>query len=48
MTVENGKIVEATVDELFEYFLKRGYDDIMSFQCYVNLLKKAGAKIADK
>lgn len=34
MTIKNGKIVKATENELFGYYLSRGLDDIMSFTDY--------------
>ena len=48
MKIENGKIVEATENELFEYYLNRGYDDVMSFSDFLWSMRKAGVKIADK
>lgn len=49
MKIENGKIVEATENELFEYYLARGYDDIMMFSDFLWSIRKAGVKIiADK
>ena len=46
MKVENGKIVEATESELFDYYLTRGWNDIMSFPDYLEKMKNAGVKIA--
>ena len=34
MKVENGKIAECTEEELFDYYISRGFDDIMSFTEY--------------
>ena len=34
MTVKGGKIIQATESELYEFYLKRGYDDLMSFTEY--------------
>lgn len=31
MKIVDGKIVEATEKELFDYWLKREFDDVMSF-----------------
>lgn len=42
MKMENGKIIEITEDELFSLYLKRGFDDIMSFPDYVEKFKAAG------
>jgi hypothetical protein len=35
MRIVDGKIIEATEDELFSYWLSRGYDDIMSFPQFI-------------
>ena len=49
MKIENDRIVEATENELFEYFLAREYDDIMTFHEFLYALRKAGVRIiADK
>ena len=48
MKVENNKIIEATEDELFNIYLEKGYDDFMTFTDYVNQMKRAGVKVADK
>ena len=48
MTVKNGKIVKATEDELFKYYLKRGFDDIMSFTEYRNRCIELGTQIIDE
>ena len=49
MKIENDKIVEATENELFEYYLDRGYDDVMMFSDFLCSMRKAGVKIiADK
>lgn len=48
MTVKNGKIVKATEGELFEYYLKRGFDDIMSFTDYINRCIELGTQIIDE
>lgn len=45
MKVENGKIVEATESELFDYYLTRGWDDIMSFPDYLEKMKSAGVEV---
>ena len=41
MKIENGKIVEATENELFDLYLKRGMDDIMDFNEYKRQMNKA-------
>ena len=41
MTVENGKIVKITENELFDLYLNRGMDDVMSFPDYKERFEKA-------
>lgn len=48
MKVENNKIIEATEDELFDYYLKHDIDSCFAFQEYLIAMKRAGVKIADK
>ena len=45
MKAENGKIIEATEEELFEVYLKRGYDDLFSFDFYIQRCKELGTSI---
>ena len=45
MIVENGKIVIATEEELFEHYLKAGFDDLMSFPDYKSKCIKFGTKV---
>lgn len=45
MKVENSKIIEATKEELFEVYLKRGYDDLFSFDFYIQRRKELGTNI---
>ena len=45
MKIENNKIVEITETELFSLYLKRGYDDIMSFTDYKEQFKRLGCKV---
>ena len=47
MKLENGKIVEATENELFAYWLSRGYDDIIDFGTYKFICEKNGTKIIE-
>lgn len=47
MKVENDKIVEATEDELFDYYLTRGWDDVMSFPDYLEKMKSAGVRVVE-
>lgn len=48
MKIENDKIVEATEDELFDYYLTHDIDSCYAFQEYLTAMRKAGVKIADK
>ena len=48
MTVKNGKIVEATENEMFAYYLKQGWDDIFPFPEYLEKCKEHGTKIIDE
>lgn len=45
MTVENGKIVKITENELFDIYLNRGMDDVMSFPDYKERFEKAGCVV---
>ena len=45
MKVENGKIIEITEDELYDLWLKREMDDIMSFTDYMRRFKDVGVII---
>lgn len=47
MKVVNNKIVEATENELFDVYLKRGFDEIMSFPDYVAACKSRGTKVKE-
>ena len=48
MIIKNGKIAEATEAELFECYLNRGYDDIMSFLDYKTQCIRLGTKIIEE
>lgn len=48
MTITQGKITEATEAELFEYYLKTGYDDILPFDEYANKCIHQGTKITER
>ena len=48
MKIENGKIVQATEDELFGVYLARGFDEIMSFVEYKERCEAAGTKVIEK
>ena len=45
MKIEDGKIVEATENELFDYYLTRCWDDIMSFPEFLERMKRSGCKV---
>ena len=45
MKVKNGKIVQATEEELFGYYLKQGFDDIMSFTDYKKRCVELGTEL---
>ena len=46
MTIKNNKIVEATEDELFSYWLKQ-YSTIMDFTTYKRKMISLGVKIIE-
>lgn len=48
MKIENGKIVEATVSELYDYYLTREWYEVYSFPHYKRLCKELGMKIVDE
>ena len=48
MKIIINKIVEATEDELFDLYLKRGMDDIMDFNEYTRKMEQAGCVVTDK
>ncbi len=48
MLIKGHKIIEATEQELFEYYLQRGFDDIMDFQSYLRQMRKCGVKITEE
>ena len=45
--IDNGKIVEATENELYKVYLDRGMDDIASFTEYKVMMQGAGCKIVN-
>ena len=45
MKIENGKIVEATDNELLDLYLRRGIDEIMSFGEYKRQICEAGCVV---
>ena len=48
MKVSYGKIVEATEDELFAYWLKAEFCEIMSFREYKQRCVDLGTKVIDE
>ena len=44
----DGKIAEATRDEMFDYYLSREFDDVMSFAEFLRRCEENGTKITDK
>lgn len=48
MLVKGHKIIEASEQELFELYLKRGLDDIMDFPSYLRELRRLGVKIIEE
>ena len=48
MITENGKIIEATENELFAVYLKRDMDLIMDFPTYMEKMKKEGCTVVEE
>lgn len=48
MKIENGKIVEATESELYDYYLTREWFELYSFPDYKRLCKELGATIVEE
>lgn len=48
MKIVDEKIAEATCDEMFEYYLSRNFDDVMSFPEFLRRCEENGTKITDK
>lgn len=48
MTIKNGKIAKATEDELFDVYLEREFDDIMSFPDYKQRCVELGTEIVEE
>lgn len=44
MKIENGKIIEATEKELYDYWLER-FEEIMSFTDYLYCVQANGTKV---
>lgn len=47
MEIKNGKIVEATDIELYEYWITSGWSYIYSYTDYKNKVKELGTKVIE-
>lgn len=45
MKIKDNKIMAATEQELFDYWVNRGFDEIYSFPEYLEKMKEHGVKI---
>lgn len=45
MKTENGKIIEATRDELYHMWITGDWDEFMPFEEYIYHMEKAGVRI---
>ena len=48
MKIQNSKIVEATENELYDYYLTRGWCDVYDFPPYKRLCKEQGTIVTDE
>ena len=48
MKVVDGKIAEATEDEMFDYYLTRDWDTVMPFREWLRRCEEQGTKVTDK
>ena len=48
MKTVNGKIVEATENEMFKIYLERGWDDVMPFSEFVFICEQNGTMVVSK
>ena len=48
MKLENNKIVEATEDELYKYWIKSSWCDFMDFNEYKRRCENNGTKIVEE
>ena len=48
MTVVDGIIVEAPEAEMFDYYLTRDWDTVMSFREWLQKCEEQGTKVTDK
>ena len=47
MKIENGKIIEATEEEVFSLYLDRCMDEVMDFSEYRYRMERAGCVVKD-
>ena len=47
MKIVDGKIAEATRDEMFDYYLARDFDDVMPFSEFLRRCEEKGTRITD-
>ncbi len=45
MKIADGKIIEATEDELFSFYLERDWDEIMAFPDFLSRCMESGTVI---
>lgn len=48
MKIVNGKIAEATENEMFDYYLTRDWDTVMSFREWMMECESQGTKVTEK
>jgi hypothetical protein len=47
MKIKNGRIAEATEQELYSYWLNRSLDDVLSFPDFLSANIRAGCKVKE-
>lgn len=45
MIVENGKIIEATRDEIYNFWLTEEWEEIITFPDFLRAMERVGVKI---
>lgn len=45
MKIKDNIIISATKDELYDYYLKRDYDDVMSFTDFIKNMELSGVEV---
>lgn len=48
MKTENGKIIEATRNELYHRWLTEDWDEITSFPCFLETMRQCGVTIKEE